>query len=220
MKHPHGTDNAYTHDYCRCTPCREAHNKAARDRRRQQAYGRYTKNKRPTLKTLNHINQLRSQGITLRQIHEHTGVAMVTLGRITLGKTNLVQAATETRILNYKPTPEQASPHATTNATGTRRRLQALQYNGWDQDTLAQKLGSQRSHVWKLSHERVNVTVNLAKRVQDLYDEIWNQYPESSKGSNLARSISRRNGWLPPLCWDEDNIDNPNHHGYPKDIAA
>ena len=220
MKHPHGTDNCYTHNRCRQPECREAHNKAARDRRRQQAYGRYTKNKRPTLKALNHINKLRADGITLKQIHEQTGVAMVTLGRITLGQTTRVQAATETRILSYKPTPEQASPHATTDATGTHRRLQALQYNGWGQDALAKKLGSRRCHVWKLSHERLNVTVKLARRVQDLYDELWNQYPEPSKGSNLARTIARRNGWLPPLAWDEDNIDNPNHHGYPKDIAA
>jgi transcriptional regulator with XRE-family HTH domain len=220
MKHPHGTDNAYTADKCRCTPCRQAHNKAARDRRRQQAYGRYTKTKRPAQTAINHINTLRAQGITLKQIHTATGVAMITLSEITLSKRPIIQAATETRILNYNPGPEHASPHATTNTPGTARRLQALQYNGWDQDTLALKLGLQRSHVWKLTHQRTGATTPIAQRVKTLYDQLWNQYPEPGKSSNLARTIARRNGWLPPLAWDEERLDDPNHHGYPKDIAA
>lgn len=218
--HEHGTDLCYTKNHCRQPECRQAHNKEARDRRREQAYGRYNRNKRPATKTLNHINKLRAQGITLGQIHKQTGIAMVTLGEITLGKRATIQAATETRILNYQPTPDQASPHATTNSTGTARRLQALQYNGWDQAALAQKLGCQRGHIWKLSHERRNVTVALANRVRDLYDHLWDKHPAPSKGSNLAKTIARRNGWLPPLAWDEDLIDDPNHHGYAKDIAA
>jgi len=176
MNHEHGTPKAYTSGRCRCTPCRQAHAKAARDVRRQQAYGRYTKQKRPAQQALNHINNLRATGITLKQIHTNTGIAMITLGEITLGKRPNIQAHTEQRILNYTPTPEQASPHAITNTPGTARRLQALQYNG------------------------------------------WNQHPAPGKGSNLARTIARRNGWLPPLCWDD--IDDPQHRGYPQEIAA
>lgn len=219
-RYPHGTDKAYANDRCRCDECRHAHAAEARTLRRQQAYGTYTKHKRPATKALNHINQLRANGVTLKQIHAATRVAMVTLGRITQDQATLIQAATETRILNYKPAPEQASPHAVTDSTGTARRLQALQYNGWDQETLAAKLGLQRSHVWKLTHQKTGATIQIAKRVSDLYDQLWDQHPAPSKGSNLARTIARRNGWLPPLAWDEDLIDNPNHHGYAKDIAA
>lgn len=220
MKHPHGTEKAYIHDACRCDQCRKAHATAARERRRQQAYGRYTRNKRPATQALNHINNLRAKGVTLKQIHTQTGVAMITLGDITLGKRPIIQADTETRILAYQPRPEHASPHTTTNATGTARRLQALQYNGWDQETLAQKLGIQRGHIWKLSHERQNVTITIAQRIKNLYDQLWDQHPAPSKASNLARTIARRNQWLPPLAWDEDLIDDPNHHGHPMEIAA
>lgn len=218
MKHPHGTDKAYTHGHCRCTPCREAHNQAARERRRQQAYGTYTKHKRPATKALNHINQLRANGVTLKQIHTATGVAMVTLGEITLGKRTTIQATTEQRITAYNP--ETPDPKAITDSTGTARRLQALQYNGWDQETIAAKLGLQRSHVWKLTHQKTGATIQIAQRVSALYDHLWDKHPAPSKGSNLARTIARRNGWLPALCWDEDLIDNPSHRGYAKDIAA
>jgi transcriptional regulator with XRE-family HTH domain len=220
MKHPHGTDLCYTTNRCRLDECREAHNQAARDRRRQQAYGRYTRNKRPATKTLNHINKLREQGITLGQIHKQTGIAMVTLGEITLGKRPTIQATTETRILNYNPTPDQASPHASINPTGTARRLQALQYNGWSQGQLATRLGIQVAHVWKLSHQKTGATTRIAQRVETLYNQLWDKHPVPGMSATIARNTARRHGWLPPLAWDEDNIDNPNHHGYPKDIAA
>lgn len=218
MNHEHGTPKAYTSGGCRCTQCRQAHAKEARDTRKQKAYGRYTKHKRPAQQAVNHINNLRATGITLKQIHTNTGVAMITLGEITLGKRPTIQADTEQRILGYTPTPEQASPHAITNTPGTARRLQALQYNGWDQDTIAQKLGLQRSHVWKLTHQKISATVPIAARITNLYNQIWNQHPAPGKGSNLARTIARRNGWLPPLCWDD--IDDPQHRGYPQEIAA
>jgi len=218
MNHEHGTPKGYTSGGCRCAQCRQAHAKAARDARRQQAYGRYTKHKRPAQQAVNHVNKLRATGITLKQIHTNTGVAMITLGEITLGKRTTIQADTEQRILNYQPSPEQASPHAILNTPGTARRLQALQYNGWDQDTIAQKLGLQRSHVWKLTHQKISATVPIAARIQALYNQLWNQHPAPGKGSNLARTIARRNGWLPPLCWDD--IDDATHHGYPQEIAA
>ena len=220
MTHPHGTQEAYTSDRCRCTPCRQAHNQAARERRKQQAYGRYTLNKRPSTKVLDHINKLRATGITLGQIHKQTGVSMHTLGRITLQQSTTIQATTEKRILAYNPGPEHANPHATTNTPGTARRLQALQYNGWDQDTLAQKLGLQRSHVWKLTHQKTGATHTINQRIKTLYNQLWDQHPAPSKNSNLARTIARRNGWLPALCWDEEHLDDPNHKGYAKDIAA
>jgi len=220
MNHPHGTPKGYTSGRCRCTPCRQAHAKDARDARRQKAYGRYTKHKRSAQQALNHINTLRATGITLKQIHTNTGIAMITLGEITLGKRATIQADTEQRILNYTPTPEQASPHATVNTPGAARRLQALQYNGWDQDTLAQKLGLQRSHVWKLTHQKISATTPIAARITDLYNHLWNQNPAPTKGSNLARAIARRNRWLPPLAWDEDKLDDPQHFGYPQEIAA
>jgi hypothetical protein len=36
----------------------------------------------------------------------------------------------------------------------------------------------------------------------------------------MAKTAARKNGWLPPLCWDEDGIDNPDHHGHPEALAA
>ena len=221
MNHPHGTDRAYLHHKCRCTPCRQAHNQAARMRRRQQAYGTYQKSKRNTIKTREHIHNLTTAGITLTTIHQLTGISMTTLGRITLGKTTTIQATTETRILNIQPTPELASPHTQQNPVGTARRLQALQYNGWSQTQIANKLGSQVAHIWKLTHQKTNPTKQTADKIRDLYDQLWNTRPAPyTKYNTLAANIARREGWLPALAWDDDQIDNPNHHGHPQEIAA
>jgi hypothetical protein len=36
----------------------------------------------------------------------------------------------------------------------------------------------------------------------------------------MARTAARKNGWLPPLAWDDEQIDDPTHAGYPKEVAA
>ena len=221
MNHPHGTDRSYIHYKCRCDQCRQAHNEAARVRRRQQAYGTYQKSKRNTLKTRDHLHKLTTAGITLTKIHELTGISMHTLGRITLGKTTTIQAETETRILALQPNPNHVSPHTPTNPTGTARRLQALQYNGWTQTQIANMLGSQVAHIWKLTHQKTGASKQTADKIQDLYNQIWNTRPAPyTKYNTLAANIARRHGWLPPLAWDDDLIDHPAHHGHPQEIAA
>ena len=220
MKHPHGTDRAYVHDNCRCDQCRQAHAKTARTRRRQIGYGRYQNNKRPATKAQKHLKTLRKAGLTIQQIREHTGLSHFTIGLITNGKQTTIQATTERRILALQPTGNHLHPRTMIDSTGTARRLQALQLNGWSQKQLANRLGIPIAQAWKLTHQQRSTPLHLAEQVKRLYDELWATQAPDSKESRTIRTIAKRNGWLPPLAWDEDHIDNPNHHGYAKDIAA
>lgn len=56
--------------------------------------------------------------------------------------------------------------------------------------------------------------IDVAERVRTLYDQIWNVPPPSGtqyerSASKRARTLANRNGWPPPLAWDDDEIDDP-----------
>ena len=44
-----------------------------------------------------------------------------------------------------------------------------------------------------------------ARKVADLYDQLWDQPGNRAKSINLARA----RGWALPLAWDDDEIDDP-----------
>jgi len=89
-------------------------------------------------------------------------------------------------------------------ADGTRRRLQALVVMGWPLADLGDRLGV---HLANLSRwiRADNVARSTAARVAALYDELWDQPGPSEKGAKRAKT----RGWLPPLAWDDDTIDDP-----------
>ena len=103
------------------------------------------------------------------------------------------------------------------DATGTRRRIQALAANGWPLTWLSARLGLS-SDVMGARLGRTYVTPETAEQVRRLYDDLWDVAPPAStrdeKGAtSRARTFARRHGWVPPLAWDDDagphGIDNP-----------
>lgn len=108
--------------------------------------------------------------------------------------------------------PEPRTCTTITDATGTRRRLQALIAWGWPQSQLASRLGVFASQIHKWMR-RPRVSVASADRVSALYDELWDRDPVADgvpRASVLrARRFAARNGWPPPMAWDDDTIDDP-----------
>jgi DNA-binding CsgD family transcriptional regulator len=89
------------------------------------------------------------------------------------------------------------------DATGTRRRVQALMRIGWTADLMAAELGVTGAAVraWTTT---AKVRRSTAARVAALYDRWWNQPGPSVR----TRSRARAAGWAPPLAWDDDRIDD------------
>ena len=90
------------------------------------------------------------------------------------------------------------------DATGTRRRLQALARMGWSYSHLAPMFG--------VSHQAVSswtktATVHRSTRLRvcAVYDELWDVPGPSAK----SRRLGELYGWAPPLAFDDDNIDDP-----------
>lgn len=91
------------------------------------------------------------------------------------------------------------------DATGTIRRIRALMALGWryrDIDNLAGYQTSRASWAHNLVVQQ-RVHIDTAERVARIYDEL-----SMSRGpSNRLRNLAAKNGWAPPLAWDD--IDDP-----------
>jgi hypothetical protein len=96
---------------------------------------------------------------------------------------------------------------ATVDATGTRRRIHALMAIGWSRSEILTRLGYRDTrNRWLTRVERVNR--RTASRVTALYDELSN----SSGPSGQTAAWARNHGYLPPLWWDDDLIDDPTYN--------
>lgn len=94
------------------------------------------------------------------------------------------------------------------DATGTARRIRALQAIGWPLYHLDRALGHgdgnprTSNYVHNLCH-RERVRASTAAKVARIYDQLSGTPGPSERVRNLAR----KRGWAPPLAWDD--IDDP-----------
>ena len=92
------------------------------------------------------------------------------------------------------------------DVTGTRRRLQALQVIGWTAHSIGQHLNVTSQRVTAIINDpRPNVHTTTAQRISALYDRL-SMTPGTSR---RTRERAAAKGWHRPLCWDDDQIDNP-----------
>lgn len=217
-QHMHGTRNNYLTHACRCTPCTNDATRERDQRRRLQAYGRPHPHKVSAAKARRHIRTLLNQGMTKAEIAHHAAMAHQTLTRILDGQQTIINTTSDA-ILNVTPAAR-TKPEGRTNATGSRRRIQALAAIGYPLEEQARRAGLHHDKPRHLLKQKY-VGTDIAEAITNLFDRLQlTPNPIPSRAATQARTIAQANGWLPPLAWDEDLIDNPNHHGYAKDIAA
>ena len=89
------------------------------------------------------------------------------------------------------------------DATGARRRVQALMAIGWSSREIMRRLGYSDGGMWLYYAERLNVTT--VERIKALYDELWDK-PGPSK---WTRTFAANRGFAPPMAWDDSLIDDP-----------
>jgi hypothetical protein len=202
---------AYRIDGCRCYACAFAVSEYNARRDRAIAYG--TWNPWVSVEPVReHIQLLRSCGMGLRAIAEDAGTSRQQLQILVSGKAgrspqSKMRPAAAAAILAVEPAPRRM------DATGTRRRLQALVAVGWTLTKIGEQAGWSHGNVSVLLRaERVFVATE--RTVRDLYDALWNQVPpgDSPQGryaSDQSRQLAEREGWPPPMAWDDDDIDDP-----------
>ena len=91
---------------------------------------------------------------------------------------------------------------------GTTRRLRALSALGWPYRALGAELGlgNARSTLPRLMSARGDIVAAVtAERVADMYERL-----SATPGpSVITRQRALAKGWVPPLAWDDDTIDDP-----------
>jgi hypothetical protein len=103
------------------------------------------------------------------------------------------------------------APHSRVDATGTRRRLQALMASGWNIELLATELG-RRPHTLHRTMTSASVTARTVHDVASLYQRLCDATPpratsEQRAAADAAQAHAAAQGWLPPLAWDDIDTD-------------
>jgi hypothetical protein len=92
------------------------------------------------------------------------------------------------------------------SSVGAMRRMQALMRIGYDLQDLSERLGWHRARCSQIARDR-NGTMRLSTylKVRALYDEL-----SMTPGPSLrAKSWAAARGYMPPLCWSDESIDDP-----------
>lgn len=154
------------------------------------------------------IELLRSRGIRAVAIAARAGVSTFTIRHIQHGECDRVQADTYTAIMAI-PVPQAPTGDALVDATGTRRRLEALACDDWPGYEIVEPLGYHRTcaTLWRRSKK---VTADAAAAVKLRYGQL-----EGQRGPVPYTGASARNkGWLPRRYWPADRIDSPRYNPF------
>lgn len=158
-----------------------------------------------------HAEKLHATGMTIRQIGRGANLTEASMRDILYGRTQKIHAEVHEAVLAVKPEPTRWRNHIL--VTGTRRRLQALNAIGYGYDDLASLLGSSESAIRRLAAGHAKfVSTERDAQVQRLYEQIADR-PPAQPSLRVLRNAARK-GWLPPICWDDDTIDDPNAAPY------
>jgi transcriptional regulator with XRE-family HTH domain len=218
MARPHGYAR-YRLDGCRCYTC--AYARAVYDDRRHRAiaYGTW----QPFVEAepiRQHVRDLQACGLGLRRIAETAGVDRKRLQALLNGRSERgtgpqekIRPQIAAAILAVEPSLDLLGDKTVIDASGTRRRLQALVALGWSQAKLATRLGWTPGNFGTLMKEPRTV-VATARKVRALYDALWDEAPPEADyrekiAASRARNHATKHGWLPPQAWDDDFIDVP-----------
>ena len=208
----HGTRASYVKG-CKCQPCRAANSRYSKLQRYRILAGISDLVDAGPVKA--HVAMLRAAGVGKRTIAMRAGVSQTVIDRLlginTEKPCNRVRPETARRILAVKGSDVADGSYVDT--IGTTRRLRGLVAIGWTQTELATRIG------WSVCNlnsivmaRRPGVTVDTARLVAALYDELSMTPGPSSR----ARAVAARHGWLPPLAWDDEQLDDAGHE--PQDV--
>jgi hypothetical protein len=212
----HGVRSGYTRG-CRCEPCQDA-NRKWRKAYTLRAHRSGGKIRIDPAAVQAHIDHL-SEHMSMSAIENASGVARSTMGRIRRGEVKAVHPSVAKRILAIRA----GEPCGTSwvSAVGARRRVQALQCLGWSMPRIVDEVGGYGRQNLKLliDGERLWITSNVNERIKVAYDRLSMSLPTPTDHHDVAaatkaRNRAARNGWAPPLAWDDDKIDDPNATPY------
>lgn len=210
--HQHGTHLAYRKDDCRCPECMAAARRDAKLTAYRTRHGTHTYVDADRARR--HVLALLDQ-LTVGQVERRSGVHRTSI-RVLIGDfpdrppSKRITGQTERALLAV--TPELVGPEVQglVDRTGTRRRMQALVALGHPIAHLTRRLNMSNRTGWMLIDDRNTAQVTVATR-----DKVCEAYAQLSmtvtqgRHATRARNIAADRGWVPPLAWDDESLDDP-----------
>jgi hypothetical protein len=189
---------------CPCEECRATLLSAKKRYRVRRESGRPgLVDAAPARKRLKQLLKTMSQ----QQIKAITGCDDCNLRLILDGTRTQIRRDTLQRILSVKPEPP--APGTYLDATGTRRRIQALRAIGWSARALAEAAGTGESVIERICDGQPTVRGVVAVKIQDAYARLSQTPAPAGRSATRAKGYATANGWAPPEYWDDDDIDDP-----------
>ena len=202
----HGTYSRYARHACRCQPCRDA----GRSYRRRIGYDHSNGKTRliDNTQARAHAERLTARGWTHEQIAAAAGIGEVTVTDMLSGRTRKTKRTTAAAILNIALDQKPPILRRMVNATGTRRRLQALMVLGHSMAEVARRVGVGVSSLDQTAAGRWDmIRAATAVKVARVYRELSLTPAPINRYSEQARNHAMAQGWHGPMAWDD--IDNP-----------
>ncbi|MEU2566579.1 helix-turn-helix domain-containing protein [Streptomyces althioticus] len=191
---------------CSCRPCRRAENAYDKRRRYLNQTGRTLMV--DTAPVAAHLRDLFDAGAGWVQLAAVSGCSSSTIYNLLCEKNPQCRRTTANKLLAVRP-GDCIPDHRRTDATGTVRRTRALMARAHACRTISKACGVDHSVLSELLAGRIDVvTIALARRVDNGFRQLAGSTGDSVRSLNRAR----REGWAPPVAWDDDTIDDPNAH--------
>jgi len=199
----HGTTTAYLQHGCRCDECRSNHARHQKRYRLDRARGVQRLVDAQPLRE--HVDKLTAAGMSQWDITIAAGWKSRNALADAYRRVN-VHPATLARVLAVTAPPA-SRRNGYVDATGSRRRLQALAVMGWSTRRIARELGNLDPQTYQYIESGRTKTIRrrTAQAITELYDRLWSQQGPSPRSTRVALT----KGWVPPLAWDDDEIDDP-----------
>ncbi|MFT4284318.1 MAG: helix-turn-helix domain-containing protein [Protaetiibacter sp.] len=159
-----------------------------------------------------HLEMLSRYGIGHERVAELSGVSVHTIRNFRWTRSSgLMMRAIAERILKVEPSIENMAGHRSVDATGARRRLQALTAIGWTQHRLGDALEVPARRVWQLLRAE-RIQADTYRAIARVYETYWDVPAPTATArqrvaADAARRLAVRNGWVPPLAWDDIDTD-------------
>jgi hypothetical protein len=150
-----------------------------------------------------HIERLMAVGWTQVQISEASTVPSANIHKLYTGDQKRIANWRAAAILAVEIAPPPANPHRV-DATGSRRRLQALRVIGHRRYDLAARLNMTPDRIKHITSGGTRwVTPQEAAAIARLYRTLSTIAGPSQQSATVAKNL----GWHGPLAWDD--IDDP-----------
>lgn len=201
----HGTYSRYIGG-CRCEPCRGA----GRSYKLRLGYDHSNGIRRliDSTQVRVHIEQLTAKGWTQEQIAAAAGVNQATVSLIMSRPGQRVRRTTAAAILDVRLDQVAPVPRGLVDATGTRRRLQALMVLGHTIPEVARLTGIGVSSLQQTAEGRWERVKSVsATKVARVYRQLSTAPAPESRHAEQARNNAYARGWHGPMAWED--IDDP-----------